>query len=449
MIIPNAIFGDKSKFWREEDYEDNPEHRQLRDRLCKTLYYGKMPTMDRPSLAMTELAVEVLQDVAPKELGRVDMDWAAAVTREAVITPTSLILGMTYAKRLKKKNSAYRYRQQISSSDLFLVSVMMASKFLYDEGEEDGVVNEEWAQSANLGVDELNELERNFLAAMDWELFVRNEEFWTALAAIEQQVAWRQGRKRGGSLTYTDLNILAAPGLCTPLQRLLMELCKVVAVCTVAYVACLAVLLAAQPAVQLSLSLAPRLTPTPQASEFPAIISSPGIAMPEMSPDNSWSSSVELINIIALSNTIITAVSWVLPAQTVISRGQQCTVSSVRSSQCHCNSSSRSNSSRCTADDDGVIFRDEISDEEQLNSEDCLHTVSPEDDDALSCNRIPGHGNFLVSSNNGEFMSPSSFSSSAKSSLPDNDQILAATILHNRSDASEILFGFQSAVEVA
>jgi len=446
MIIPNAIFGDKSKFWREEDYEDNPEHVQLRDRLCKTLYYGKMPTMDRPSLAMTELAVEVLQDVAPKELGRVDMDWAASVTREAVITPTSLILGMTYAKRLKKKNSTYRYRQQISSSDLFLVSVMMASKFLYDEGEEDGVVNEEWAQSGNLGVDELNELERNFLAAMDWELFVSNEEFWTALAAIEQQVAWRQGRKRGGSLTYTDLNILAATGLCTPLQRLLMELCKVVAVCTMAYVACLAVMLAAQPAIQLSVSLAPRLTPTPQASEFPAVISSPGIPLAEISADNVWSS-VELINIIALTNTIISAASWVLPSQTVIS--QQCTASPVRNSQCHCNSSSRSNSSRCTADDDGMILSDGISNEERPNAEDRLRMFSPKNDDALFCNEIPGLGKFMVSSSGGEFISPSASSSAAKSSLPDKDQILATTILHNRSDASEILFGFQSAVEVA
>jgi len=43
---------------------------------------------------------------------------------------------------------------------------MMASKFLHDEGEEDSVVNEEWAASAHMGVKELNELERNFLMAL-------------------------------------------------------------------------------------------------------------------------------------------------------------------------------------------------------------------------------------------------------------------------------------------
>jgi len=43
---------------------------------------------------------------------------------------------------------------------------MMASKFLHDEGETDSVMNEEWATSAHMDVEELNELERNFLTAL-------------------------------------------------------------------------------------------------------------------------------------------------------------------------------------------------------------------------------------------------------------------------------------------
>jgi len=43
---------------------------------------------------------------------------------------------------------------------------MMASKFLHDEGEDESVVNEEWATSAHMNVEELNELERHFLAAL-------------------------------------------------------------------------------------------------------------------------------------------------------------------------------------------------------------------------------------------------------------------------------------------
>jgi len=43
---------------------------------------------------------------------------------------------------------------------------MMASKFLHDEGEEESVVNAEWADCAKISLEELNELERNFLTAL-------------------------------------------------------------------------------------------------------------------------------------------------------------------------------------------------------------------------------------------------------------------------------------------
>jgi len=43
---------------------------------------------------------------------------------------------------------------------------MMASKFLHDEGEEDSVINDEWATSADMDVQDLNELERHFLTAL-------------------------------------------------------------------------------------------------------------------------------------------------------------------------------------------------------------------------------------------------------------------------------------------
>lgn len=43
---------------------------------------------------------------------------------------------------------------------------MVASKFLNDDGEEDEVVNAEWATSAKLDLSKLNELEREFLQAI-------------------------------------------------------------------------------------------------------------------------------------------------------------------------------------------------------------------------------------------------------------------------------------------
>lgn len=43
---------------------------------------------------------------------------------------------------------------------------MVASKFLNDEGEEDEVINSDWANSAKMDLADLNKLERQFLQAI-------------------------------------------------------------------------------------------------------------------------------------------------------------------------------------------------------------------------------------------------------------------------------------------
>ncbi|KAG8125274.1 hypothetical protein E2320_020492 [Naja naja] len=55
----------------------------------------------------------------------------------------SMMLALVYIGLLRHRNP--EYLQQISSSDLFLISMMVASKYLYDEGEEEEVFNDEWA----------------------------------------------------------------------------------------------------------------------------------------------------------------------------------------------------------------------------------------------------------------------------------------------------------------
>lgn len=42
----------------------------------------------------------------------------------------------------------------------------MASKYVYDEGVDEEVFNDEWAESARMEVDEVNDLEMDFLSAM-------------------------------------------------------------------------------------------------------------------------------------------------------------------------------------------------------------------------------------------------------------------------------------------
>lgn len=160
----------------------------------------------------------------------------SSVRSQAAVSPCALLLALIYIERLRHKNP--EYLQEVSSSDLFLISMvcglklspdlffyyvlliahhfhvvlqMVASKYLYDEGVTEEVFNDEWAEAAGMDVSDLNELERNFLHAVvgvlcsvlqmdqirvclpvpgilfqDWNLFVYGGEFWATLKLVER-----------------------------------------------------------------------------------------------------------------------------------------------------------------------------------------------------------------------------------------------------------------------
>merc|ERR1712126_753599 len=171
---------------RQEEEEDEdeytpqifPEHTSQSAEYRKTLYYGAMPATDRPSMPLTRLAVDQFTssglDALGQKLGRLDMARASDISRQACAGPNSLVLALLYLDRLRRRNP--EYLTTVSSADLFLVSLMVASKFLHDDGEEDEVFNDEWATSGGMDTKELNQLEVKFLAAMDWRIFVDNAE---------------------------------------------------------------------------------------------------------------------------------------------------------------------------------------------------------------------------------------------------------------------------------
>jgi len=235
-----------------EEYEETmaqifPSHDALSDRFCKTLYYGKQPHSDRPSLPFTNIAVDeftnVGLDALGEKLGRLDMTRAADITRNACAGPNSLVLALLYLDKLRKRNPDYL--TTVSSADLFLVSLMVASKFLHDDGEEDEVFNDEWASSGGIDTKELNRLELSFLSALDWRIYVDNQEFEKAVEKVETDIAFKEVSRRGWA-SYTDLAVLS---MNTDIQNLWTVLfsytMKMTAVCVTAYAAGLLSLLGA------------------------------------------------------------------------------------------------------------------------------------------------------------------------------------------------------------
>merc|ERR1711881_539893 len=228
-----------------EEYEETitqifPEHTAAETRYTRSLYYGALPATDRPSLPLTRLAVDQFTstglDALGQKLGRLDMARAADISRQACAGPNSLVLALLYLERLRRRNPDYL--TTVSSADLFLVSLMVASKFLHDDGEEDEVFNDEWASSGGIDTKELNRLEVKFLAAMDWRIFVDDAEFQTTLCRLEADIAMREVTARDGDATYSDLTVLGSGEQAAHMLSLLAQAAiKVTAVCLTTYAA--------------------------------------------------------------------------------------------------------------------------------------------------------------------------------------------------------------------
>ncbi|KAM3857011.1 protein CNPPD1 [Diretmus argenteus] len=204
----DALFNERT--FQLSDFQEFtflPAHQKLSERVRKRLYYGldQDGSLDGLSCPVTDIAVEILQKSAPSPIRKLQKKYAAHVAREACISPCAMMLALVYIERLRHRNP--EYLQMISSSDLFLISMMVASKYLYDEGEDEEVFNDEWGAAGKLDVQTVNTLEMNFLNAIEWSLFTEPSDLFDILSQLETSIAEKQGMKRSW-FTYTDLCVL-------------------------------------------------------------------------------------------------------------------------------------------------------------------------------------------------------------------------------------------------
>lgn len=213
-------------------------HNEFFDRITKSLYYSKLPMTDRLSLPVTEFAAELFTEVQKGcSLERLDVDEASRISRNACVSPCSFVLALLYLERLKDCNPEYLYK--VAPSELFLVSLMIASKYLNDDGEDDEVFNTEWAKSGNLTVPEINKLEREFLNAINWSIYVYDDDFWERLKQLENHIAYNEAKKRGW-YSYYELSCLINT---IKLQAIIKTLVSISSICLATYTAGIVTLL--------------------------------------------------------------------------------------------------------------------------------------------------------------------------------------------------------------
>ena len=122
-----------------------------------------------------------------------------------------------------------------------MILQLVASKLLHDDGEEDEVFNEEWANSAGMEKKDLNKLEIDFLSNIDWNCHVSPKQFEKMTDRLERSVIERQiNRRKDGWTTYSDINVLSKHiHLQIIWERLANVAFQVTAVCLAAYAASL------------------------------------------------------------------------------------------------------------------------------------------------------------------------------------------------------------------
>ena len=169
----------------------------------------------------------------------------AAIERTLHVSSCALVLSLLYAERLKNTQKTYastdtessgensrdhpvapapapapavdsddvelaaetpELNSRFSAAELFLVCVLTANKFLYDEGEPESMRNTDLAPVARIKVHHLHKLERIFLHRIKWNLYVSKEEFAEFLCRLERALALRALRSHGGSLHYQDID---------------------------------------------------------------------------------------------------------------------------------------------------------------------------------------------------------------------------------------------------
>lgn len=183
----------------------SPAYKRLRGRMRRSLYYTPSGRMDRLTLPLSEAAASYFDAHSPFDY--LDMEFATSLNREAMISPASLLVALLYLDRLRAADA--EAFAAASPEDLYLSALLLANKFLQDEGEADFVYNDEWAASAGKSLSHVNKMELDLLNLLRWDLRLNPEDFEGKLNWLEMEVARVEaGKKNWSNLAYSEIRVL-------------------------------------------------------------------------------------------------------------------------------------------------------------------------------------------------------------------------------------------------
>lgn len=93
-------------------------------------------------------------------------------------------------KRLRSLHSlsALTRIDNLTKKELYLIATLLADKYLIDEGEDEQLFNADFIELTGISKERFNRIEREFLNALNWNLFVSDNEFQEFFSLFKNQM---------------------------------------------------------------------------------------------------------------------------------------------------------------------------------------------------------------------------------------------------------------------
>ncbi|UJR27019.1 hypothetical protein I4U23_008324 [Adineta vaga] len=148
------------------------------------LYYDLI--LDDITLSNFDGSTEQLQ-----HLLNIDCALALSVCKSRNLPSCVFVLSLLYMKRLRSLHcsSTLSTVNDLTTKELYLIATLLANKYLVDEGEDEQLFNSELAELTNISTERINLIERQVLIALNWNLYISNDEFQQFLTLFKCQMA--------------------------------------------------------------------------------------------------------------------------------------------------------------------------------------------------------------------------------------------------------------------
>ncbi|CAF1128817.1 unnamed protein product [Adineta steineri] len=114
-----------------------------------------------------------------QHLLNIDCALALSVCKSRNLPSCVFVLSLLYMKRLRSLPSSLTLSKidNLTTKELYLIATLLANKYFVDEGEDEQLFNSDLMELTGISTERINLIERQVLVALDWNLYISNDEF--------------------------------------------------------------------------------------------------------------------------------------------------------------------------------------------------------------------------------------------------------------------------------